>query len=85
MAKVRVEFKRGVFREVRTSQKVLAELEKRADRIAAAAGSGYEAGDAYVTGGRGRGRTSVYPTTFKTRRDNARRQTLLKSLDAGKG
>lgn len=83
-SKVRVEFKRGAFREVRTSPKVLAELVKRAERIAAASGDGFEVGSG-ITGGRGRARSAVYAATRKARKKNAAENTLLKNLDRGKG
>lgn len=84
MSKVRVEFKRGVFREVRVSPKVLAELEKRAGRIAAASGEGFESASE-ITGGRGRARAVVFAKTRRARKRNARENTLLKNLDRGKG
>lgn len=85
MAKPKIVWRRGAFRELRSLPPVLAELEDRGRRIAAAAGDGYEASSARVTGGRGRGRVSVRTATSAARRREARDHTLLKALGAGRG
>lgn len=84
MARVEVKWRQAGFREARTSPKVLAELVKRAERIAAASGEGFEV-DSGVTGGRGRARASVRTATRAAVVKNARDNTLLRNLDAGRG
>lgn len=84
MARVDVKWRLAGFREARTSPKVLAELVKRAERIAAASGDGFEV-DSQITGGRGRARASVRTATRAAVKKNAREQTLLRNLDRGKG
>lgn len=85
MATVRVVYKPGAFAAVRTAPGVLSELTARAERIAGAAGPGYEARAARSTGGRVRGRASVGTATFQAMRDNARNHTLLRALGSGRG
>lgn len=84
-AKIKVVWKRGAFRELRTLPGVMAELERRGQRIAAAAGPGYESSGARVTGGRGRGRVSVKTATTSARRRESREHNLLRALNAGRG
>lgn len=81
---MRIKFKQGAFREIRTLPAVQDEVEKRADRIASASGPGYVV-QSGVTGGRGRARSAVITGDFDAILDNARHQTLLRNLDAGKG
>lgn len=69
------------FRELRLEPGVIADLEKRAEAVAAAAGDGYEAS---AMAGKNRGRASVITANYAAIRDNARNQTLLRSLDAGR-
>lgn len=54
---------------------------RRAQRIATAAGPGYKATSMV---GRNRARASVITDTYAARVDNARRNTLLRSLGAGR-
>jgi len=84
MAKAKIVWKRGVFAQIRTMPAVMDELNRRARRIADAAGPGYETRPATVTGGRVRGRTSVKTATTTARRNEARDHKLLRALDAGK-
>lgn len=70
------------FRKFLTSPELLPELQKRVDRIAAAAGEGYVG---RVNPGRKRHRGAVITTTGDAIRDNARNNTLVRALDAGKG
>lgn len=81
---IQIKYKQGAFRAIRTSPETVAEVNRRAQRVAATAGAGYgiEAG---VSGGRGRARAIVRPMTARAMRDNSRRNTLLRSLDAAKG
>lgn len=85
MARVKVAWKRGVWRQIRTLPAVAAEIGARAERIANAAGPGYAAGTVRATGGRGRARVTVKTTTTTARRREAKNHTLLKALQAGKG
>lgn len=84
----RVQFKPNAFYELRRSPGVVAELESRARRILAAAG-GEEAG--YVMSSQqgarrpqGRWRTTVAAKSRKAKRQNAKNNTLLHALDAGR-
>ena len=84
-AKIKVVWKRGVFRELRTLDGVMDDLASRRQRIAAAAGPGYEASTPRVTGGRGRGRVTVKTATTSARRRESREHNLLRALNAGRG
>jgi hypothetical protein len=84
--KVKVNLK-GV-REVFRAQKVIDDLEKRVKKIAQRANQGKAESNGYV----GDVRQSKYGTiamcktnSIYARRDNAKNNTLLKSLDAGRG
>lgn len=84
MAKPRIKWRLAGFSELRNAPGVLEDLQDRADKIASAAGEGYESRPAEVRKGRtGRGRAVVLTGDFAARRDNAKNNTLLKSLDAG--
>lgn len=83
--KVAIVWKKGAFRALRTAPEVAAELDKRANRIADAAGIGYRANPAVSTGGKGRARASVQTTTVKAIRSNAKHHTIMSALSAGKG
>lgn len=72
------------FQELRTDPKVAAELEKRAQAIARAAGDGFEAKPAETTRGRVRARAAVVSTTRRAAAAEARDHVLLKALDAGR-
>lgn len=82
--RVKIKWKSGVFRELRTLPEVQAELARRGGRIAAAAGDGYDS-ESGITGGRGRARTAVFTATGEAVRDNARNHSLLRALSAGQG
>lgn len=84
MSRVRIKWNRDAFRAIRTSPEVAGELAARGQRIADAAGPGYLA-ESGITGGRGRARTAVFTSDGQSIRDNAENQTLLRSLDAGRG
>lgn len=81
MAKTRVDWNISGFRELRLEPGVVADLGRRAEAVADAAGAGYEAS---TFEGRNRGRASVITGDWRSRVDNARNQTLLRSLDAGR-
>lgn len=84
MAKVKIKWKRGVFAEIRTMPAVLSELDGMVADIARAAGEGFESRPATKTGGKVRGRAAVITASARAMRRNARDQTLLKSMDAGR-
>ena len=70
------------FRALRTSPEVEADLAERAARIAAAAGEGFVVADG--ESGRNRARAAVVAATPGARAKNARENTLLHALDAGR-
>lgn len=69
------------FEELRRHPAVAADVNARAARIAAAAGEGYEASP-YE--GKTRHRASVMTVGAKAMVDNARNNTLLGAVDAGR-
>lgn len=82
MAKVRVEINRKAVRDLLRSPEVQSDLERRAQRIASAAGPGHRV----ATGvGRNRARTAVIAASYEARRREARDRNLTRSLDAGRG
>lgn len=84
MTKPRIKWNLAAFAELRNAPGVLNDLQDRADRIADAAGDGYESRPAEAgEGKRGRGRAAVLTGNAEARVDNARNETLLRSLDAG--
>ena len=60
---------------------VVADLKRRAEAIADAAGEGY---DAVSSEPRRRARAAVVTASAAARRDNAENNTLLRNLDAGR-
>ena len=68
--------------EILKSPAVLADVRARADRVAAAAGPGFEASSMV---GRNRARASVRADTFSARVRNSRENILLRGLEAGRG
>lgn len=82
--RVKIQWKRGVFAEIRTLPAAMSELDSMADAIANRAGDGFAARPAEKTGGKVRGRAAVVTVTARAMRRNAREQTLLKSMDAGR-
>ena len=86
MAKrVKIAWKRGVFREIRTLPEAMAMIAEKGQEWASAAGDGYEASPARVTGGRGRGRVSVKAVTTSARRREARDHNLLRVFGGAGG
>lgn len=70
------------FQEIRRLPPIKADLAARAERIAGACGAGYEA----KTGeGRTRSRAAVLTVDYEAIRDNAKNNTLLNNLGAGRG
>ena len=78
--KVKVKMNGKSARELLNSAVVRDALKARADAIAAASGDGYEPS---VQTGKNRARASVITGTPKAMRDNAKNNTLLKSLGQG--
>ena len=76
--RVKIEWNRGAFGEIRTMPGVMKELDGLAARMAAAAGRGYLAKPAKPTGGRRRGRAAVLTADFDSVRDNAKNGTLAR-------
>lgn len=81
-AKIRLEFHYSAFNAVRNSPEVVAELTRRAEAIAAAAGEGHEV---EVRTGGARARASVRTATFQAMKAEAVDKTLTSALDAGRG
>lgn len=77
----RIKWRLKGFEELRRAPGVRADLKTRAERIAAAAGEGYEP---FVTEGKSRSRGAVVTTTNAAKRDSARNNSLIRSLDAGR-
>jgi len=84
-ARVKVVWKRGAFREIRTLPEVMDALGGTAAEWATKAGAGYAATGARVTGGRGRGRATVYTATTDAMRREARDHNLLRVLGGAGG
>ena len=68
--------------EILKSPGVLADVRGRAERVAAAAGPGFEASSMV---GRNRARASVRADTFSARVRNSRENILIRALEAGRG
>lgn len=79
---MRVRLNRQGMAALLKSSEVQADLTARAQRIAAAAGSGHE-----VTSmvGRTRARASVVTATHRARAREASRRSLTRAIDAGRG
>lgn len=70
------------FRKLRTDPAVQADILRRAEKIAEAAGDGFKA---VQSPARNRARAAVVAVTPEAVARNARDQSLLKALDAGRG
>ena len=73
------------FRQLRTDPAVMADLHRRAEAVAAAAGEGFEAKEPEVTGGRVRGRAAVVSMTRAAAKAEAEHHALLGALGAARG
>lgn len=73
------------FAAARMQPAVLSWIDDETNKLAQAAGAGYETRPAYATGGKGRGRGVVVTGTFESILDNARNQTLMRVLGGGRG
>jgi len=78
----RIVLNRKGMRQLLRSPEVLADLERRAERIAARAGDGMEP-SAMV--GKNRARASVITATHSARRAEATSRALTRAIDAGRG
>lgn len=79
---MKIRFRNAAFRELRTAPGVRADLEQRAERVAAAAGDGVEV--LPVQEPRNRAHVVVATVTPDAARQNAEQNTLLRALDAGR-
>lgn len=87
MAKMKIKWTRGGFDRLRADPAVVADLNDRAERIAAAAGEGFVAHPAETVRrkeGGTRSRAAVSTTDVRSMVRNAREHTLLSNLDAGR-
>lgn len=82
MKKVKLEFNRVGFNAVRHDPAIVADIRRRAEAIAAAAGDGFEVID---TDNPGRAGAMVVANTFEARRAEATDKVLTKAIDAGRG
>lgn len=81
MAGVKVRLTRSGPRQLRQSPGVKADMERRAQAIAAAAGGGMEV-DSHV--GRSRARATVAAVSWEARRAEASDRALTRAIDAGR-
>ena len=82
----RVRMNNKAFYELRSSPGVVADLESRTEKIRAACGEGFETSSQQgAKRPQGRWRTTVIAASAKAKRRNARHNTLIKALDAGRG
>lgn len=79
----RVEINDEAARELLKSAPIKADLKRRADRIAAAAGVGQW--DVTESNSRSRARVSVGTGDYKAREAEATNRVLLRALEAGRG
>lgn len=77
----RIKWSHAGFRKLLRSREVMSDLIERGERVKARSGPGFET--SAVTG-RNRARVSVATGTPEAMVDNARNNTLIRSLDAGR-
>lgn len=77
----RVKLHNKGFDELRKDSNLVADINARAQRIANAAGAGYEVSPRT---GKKRHRASVITESYEAAKDNAENNTLLRALDAGR-
>lgn len=86
MANVRIKHHIKAYYELRRAPGVVADLERRANTVKQQAGDGFEVGSRQgAKRPQGRWRTSVVTATPKAMRKNQRDNTLIRSLEAGRG
>lgn len=77
----RLKFNLKGFRQIRTSAKVEADLDRRARRIANAAGDGFAVEDPDTTN---RARRVVVPNTAEAANESRDPRVLLRAMEAGR-
>ena len=82
MARPKIKWNRAAFNALRTAPGVEADLTERAQAMAAAAGDGVEMLPAEA--GRRRAHRVVATVTVEAARANAKNNTLIRALDAGR-
>lgn len=80
MSKIRFEWNRKAFEQIRRDPATLALLDELAQEHAAAAGEGYESS---AMQGKTRARASVITATRRAIRDNSKNDTLLRVFSGG--
>lgn len=83
-SRVRIEFRRAAFKELRTCDAAIADVTGRAEAIAAAAGDGFEVLPVQAPRNRARALVATRSSDPDAIRRNAEQNTLLRSLDAGR-
>ncbi len=78
---IRFQLNRAAVGQLLKSNEVQADLKRRADRIAAAAGPGHEVEERV---GRNRARATVRTTTVEAMIQQAAHQTLSRAIEAGR-
>lgn len=81
---MRIKLNRAGIRELLTSEKVASDLQRRAEKIASAAGGAEVGFEAVKTGGPARARSIVITTTHEAKNREARDRTLTRAIDAGR-
>lgn len=84
MASVRIQLNRAGVRQLLRSEEVQADLLRRAEQIAAAAGGEAAGFETSVVVGRNRARASVITATAEAMVAEARDRTLTRAIDAGR-
>lgn len=82
MSQPKVKFKKGAIGQLLKGPEALADVRRRAQRVAAQAGPGMEV-DARI--GRTRARASVITATTEARVNEATKRSLTNALGAGRG
>lgn len=78
---VRIDVNRGALRDLLRGDAVQADLKRRADKIAQAAGPGHKVN---VNVGANRARAEVVTDTFEARAREATGRSLTRAIDAGR-
>jgi hypothetical protein len=81
MANVRIKLNSAGIRQLLRSSEMEADLRRRAERIAATAGEGFEASSMV---GPNRARASVITTTYEAMAAEAQERRLTRAIDAGR-